>query len=726
MVRDSGPTQLDEHSLWRLARDIVGVTDPHKALVTAFPELVQLCEATVAALWLEDDDGVRLVEFAARCADDVAPRPWGLTGPLGAGLSRDSLTLTTEGSPELVDVLGAYGHPGAGVAVAIRSARGRVGVLLLGLEEPWALTDARVDQVESLASVAGAAVARSRSDAQQLRELSAYFHLSMTMAEPVDLHVMLDRLAKDASDWLELDELAVYTMPSARAQLDDVRFLSGAGATPGLAWPARLPHDVVATLAARPGMPVVWRSEGSAFSPEVPQGQPALSGVLLCLHTGERPVGVLVVGRRDPGLSGSAQRLMARVARHLAFTVEQALLRDDLHEARRRAVQAGAARSAFIAKMSPELRTPLAGIAGMLDHLADGTLDTFQRAAVDQCHSSAAQLGQVLDEVLEHVCVDHDDDLLEQTSFVLRDHIDLCVAAVAGLRPDVTLSHHIDPAVPLKVIGDPDRLGRLVGHLLHNAARFTHRGRIDVRVSVERRSPRVAWLRLEVQDTGVGIAPAELARILGAAPGDPTQARPYGAAGLGLAIARQLARMMEGELAAESVQDEGSTFSAVLRLGAAPADRGVVAPLVATPPTPQTSANEPPKLPRGPGPRILVVEDVAVNQRILTLTLAALGYASDVAANGAKAVEAMGRRHYDAVLMDVHMPVMDGNDATRGIRSLPGEAGKIPIIAVTANRGARDQAIAAGMNEVLFKPVDRTVLRDVLLLYAGEPEAALS
>ena len=277
----------------------------------------------------------------------------------------------------------------------------------------------------------------------------------------------------------------------------------------------------------------------------------------------------------------------------------------------------------------------------------------------------------------------------------------------------------IDPSVPAAVRGDPVRLRQVLINLAGNAIKFTEAGEVVVRVAALDAD---GSLRFEVSDTGIGIAAEAQSQIFSAfTQADSFTTRKYGGTGLGLAICRQLVALMGGAIGVASEQNRGSTFWFEIRMEpvALPRSwprrqfaRGGGLPAAAGMPATGVAARDP-----AVGPRILVVEDNAVNREVAAGMLENLGYRSESAVNGLLALEAVAETTYAAVLMDCQMPVMDGLTATQEIRRREaGSGGRMPIIALTANamEANRERCLAAGMDDFLPKPFTQAQLAAVL------------
>jgi signal transduction histidine kinase/ActR/RegA family two-component response regulator len=366
--------------------------------------------------------------------------------------------------------------------------------------------------------------------------------------------------------------------------------------------------------------------------------------------------------------------------------------------------QANEAKARFLLKMSHEVRTPLNGVLGMARLLMSMRLPPEQRDCVQDIHRSGSALLAIVNDVLDFARLDSGQVGLAETEFDARalvgEAIDAARAqAVAkGLRLESTVA----AGVPQRLRGDAGRLRQVLDQLLDNAVKFTSQGRVGLRV--EQEDERV--LRFLVDDTGIGIEPAQQAALFEPfAQADESLGRSHGGTGLGLALARGLARLMGGGVGVTSRPGLGSTFWLSVPLQPAAAQE---------PPEPALDALAVRRDDAGVG-LVLVVEDNPVNQRVTRMILERLGYGAEVAESGARAVEAAAHTAYDAILMDLQMPEMDGYEATARIRR-GGASRHAPIIALTASAGLEDRqrCIEAGMNDHLGKPATPEQLEQVL------------
>ena len=379
-----------------------------------------------------------------------------------------------------------------------------------------------------------------------------------------------------------------------------------------------------------------------------------------------------------------------------------------LREARRQAEAASEAKSVFLANMSHEIRTPFHGLLGMLSLLRDTGLNARQVDYLRTATESADHLLTIMNDVLDMSLLESGRLTLSEEPIDLRE---LLRDVEALMRPQAqlkSLALHIDadPGVPEKVRADRTRVKQILFNLLNNAVKFSDRGVVVLdlhRATADDGSPVLDFV---VTDTGIGMDEATLARLFRRfSQGDESRSRRHGGTGLGLEISRSLARLMGGDVTAKSVPGEGSSFSFRMPLHVVePAPRPH-----ATAGTAERAAADGLGLPAGPGPlRVLVAEDHPVNRQYMAALLEGMGHKPHFAGNGLEAVQAIREQHFDIVLMDLHMPVLDGVGATLSIRALADSAAAtVPIIALTADAFAqtRERCLMAGMNDFLAKPV---------------------
>ena len=364
---------------------------------------------------------------------------------------------------------------------------------------------------------------------------------------------------------------------------------------------------------------------------------------------------------------------------------------------------ANLAKSQFLANISHEIRTPLNAVLGLNTLLLETPLTDAQRRHVELIRSSGKLLLTLINDLLDVSKIEAGRLELEAAPFdparaaaevvaLLRERAD-----AKGLRFTLESARELPPLVE----GDPARVRQVMFNLIGNALKFTDRGEVRVRLGVRRLAEQRVELVLEVADTGIGIAadmlPTLFERFTQA---DAGTARRYGGSGLGLAITRDIVALMGGRIDVDTAPGRGSTFTAALPCRV----------LTEAAPVGEPATDEVATLP--PALHLLVAEDNEVNQFVIQALLDSLGHTAEIVGDGAAAVERARQGGHDLVLLDVQMPVMDGAEAARAIRSLPGAPARLPIVAMTANARAEDRTacLGAGMDDYVSKPIDRDAL----------------
>ncbi|HPN07267.1 MAG TPA: response regulator [Hyphomonadaceae bacterium] len=372
-----------------------------------------------------------------------------------------------------------------------------------------------------------------------------------------------------------------------------------------------------------------------------------------------------------------------------------------------KANNASSAKTNFLATMSHEIRTPLNGILGMAQALALEELPADQREKIDIIVSSGETLTVLLNDVLDLSKIEAGRLDISPVDMDLRTTIERArklFEAIANDK-DVAIRVTLPETAQTYLHYDAVRVHQCLSNLISNAVKFTPSGEVEIIGSVTEPDARgVSRVELQVRDTGIGMAPDTVANLFTPfTQADGSITRNFGGTGLGLAITRRLARLMNGDVTVASAASCGSTFFLSFEAGAA-----ISAPALAAVAPSIGSSNS-----SRTGPlRILLVDDNAVNRQVARLFLASLQTTVVEAENGAEALKRLGEREFDVVLLDVHMPIMDGCEAIRRIRASDQPWRTLPVIALTADamEGDRERFVAMGMTDYLAKPIDRRLL----------------
>ncbi len=375
-----------------------------------------------------------------------------------------------------------------------------------------------------------------------------------------------------------------------------------------------------------------------------------------------------------------------------------------LRQALEQADQASRAKTEFLATMSHEIRTPIAGVLGLADIVLDDdlheeTLSAERRAKVLSIKSAGQSLISILNDILDLSKIQAGKFQLKRVDFDLRQMIaeSLDIFSPRVAETGIALDADFAPDLPTLVNGDPTRIRQVLVNLIGNAVKFTERGSITLRVGVSERADERLVIRFEITDTGIGIAADDQQRLFeDFSQVDASTTRKYEGTGLGLAISKRLTELMDGEIGVDSIEGEGATFWFTVEAGRVEASGAQ-----------KTGKADEATYRATRSIRILVAEDNELNQMIICAVLNKFNHHVAVVSSGQAAVEAIRTDDFDLVLMDFHMPGMDGPEAARIIRGEPTGKADTPIIAITADVLVEHRALCldAGMNGYITKPI---------------------
>lgn len=364
-------------------------------------------------------------------------------------------------------------------------------------------------------------------------------------------------------------------------------------------------------------------------------------------------------------------------------------------------IEAQKTKDLFLANVSHEIRTPINGIVGMTTLLSQDTSPTEQHAYLTAIRAAAENLKVIINDILDLASIESGKLQYERIDFDLSHLLQTLADTfrVQAAEKGVALNVELAPEADKSFVGDPVRVNQILTNLVSNAVKFTHQGAITVRCKLEKKSGHMHHLRFQVEDTGIGIPSEKLSDIFESfTQADPSITRKYGGTGLGLTIARQLVSLQHGKISVRSEAGKGSLFTVVLPFPLARSSR-------------QNKPQQKPETKLGDLLQfeplsVLLVEDNEINRLYAGSLLKKWNCKVEMAENGKEAVEKHARQSFDLILMDVQMPVMDGYEATRLIRSGPSPASQVPILALTANASVKDvdKCLQTGMNDCVSKP----------------------
>lgn len=424
------------------------------------------------------------------------------------------------------------------------------------------------------------------------------------------------------------------------------------------------------------------------------------------------------------------------------YAIQQ--VEDDLRTALTVAEESAKAKSLFLDNMKHELRTPMNGVLGFLQIAYNGENPDIVRQNILRAEKSANELLKIIDNVLDFTEIENNKMKLNAAPFSLSDMLGELskLYALPAMVKGVVLNFGYPDDLPAEMIGDSPKIKKVLCNLIDNAVKFTEKGKITVRADYKKIDCKMAEIEIYVRDTGIGIRPEHMRMLF--TPfwqADISATRKYGGTGFGLALSKHLVTLLGGKIWVESTFEEGTTLylSLPVNLTVTPeaanvpenaraglreeninADGACETGNISCDPA-NSGGSEGTHIDGAGDKRVLLAEDVEINQIIAKELLTALGYNVDIACNGQEAIDMLRRKNYAVVLMDIQMPVMDGLTATRKIRE-NGEFRNLPIIAVSAHSlpADRKKSLDYGMNDHISKPLDISVLDTTISKWTGK------